>query len=114
MSEKNRRKFKQQLTRSSSRSTGSIALKFFALTLFVFLAVQIGINAILSPMGVKLEAFNDEKVLLLEENRTLEQSLANMKSIKALNHLSAEKLNLQQTKSNQLVYINDISLRAEK
>ncbi|KKR06166.1 MAG: hypothetical protein UT34_C0001G0206 [candidate division WS6 bacterium GW2011_GWF2_39_15] len=113
MSEAAKRKFRQSMQSGNTRPT-NIATRIFMLTLFIFLAVQLVINAILSPMGVQLEAYNVEKTRLLEENRSLEQTLANMGSIKALNHLSAKKLKLVQSNTKQIVYISDSSLRAEK
>ncbi|HRI06039.1 MAG TPA: hypothetical protein PLV59_03810 [Candidatus Dojkabacteria bacterium] len=114
MSEATKRKLRQSMQGSSETTTSSIIIRLFLLTLFVFLGVQIAINAILSPMGIQLEAYNVEKTRLLEENRALEQTLANMGSIKALNHLSEKKLSLKQAQTKQIVYITDTTLRAER
>ncbi len=116
MSEATKRKFRQslQVSGNGSSTNSKIIVRFFLLTLFFFLTVQIGINAILSPMGIQLEAYNVEKTRLLEENRSLEQTLANMGSIKALNHLSEKKLALKQTETKQIIYVSDTTLRAER
>ncbi|MBI2356459.1 hypothetical protein HYV12_00155 [Candidatus Dojkabacteria bacterium] len=114
MSEATKRKFRQSMQGGSLSKSVNIYLRLFLLTLALFLSVQIGINAILSPMGRKLESYNVEKTRLLEENRTLEQTLANMGSIKALTHLSQKKLSLTQANNKQIIYIGDTTLRAER
>lgn len=113
MSEQTKRKLRQRM-QSKTFGGSNIILRSFLLILFAFLSIQLGINAILSPMGRQLEAYNVEKTRLLEENRSLEQSLANIGSIKILTHLSEKKLSLDQTKSTQVVYVSDTTVRAEK
>lgn len=113
MSEATKRKFRQSIQKDNNGASNIIS-KLFLLVLFTFLTTQIIINAILSPMGIQLEAYNYEKNRLVEENRFLEQTLANMGSIKALNHLSERKLSLSQTDTKQIVYISDINLSAKR
>lgn len=82
------------------------------LSLAIFLAVQLFTNAQLTPLGVKLESLNQEKNALLEDNRELEQEIAQIKSISVTKELTSEKMDLKQQAKNTVVYVTDESLLA--
>lgn len=82
------------------------------LSLAVFLAVQLFTNAQLTPLGVKLESLNQEKNALLEDNRELEQEIAQIKSISVTKELTSEKMDLKEKAKNTVVYVTDESLLA--
>jgi hypothetical protein len=81
-----------------------------ALTLFCI--TQLAINANLNPQGIRLEGLNREKNALIEENRMLEESIAEAKSITVISQIADKKLELVQHDQSQLVYISDTSIVA--
>ncbi len=72
------------------------------------------INNQLSPLGIELQALNNEKNALIEENRSYEQSLASIKSLTALEHATKKNTKLQKVTSKQIVYIQDTYTQASR
>lgn len=85
----------------------SISLVFFAIS-------QLVINSILSPLGIELERLNTEKESLIEENREMENQIAKLGSIKVIETLTKKKLNISQNKDQEIIYVSDNEVIAEK
>lgn len=79
---------------------------------FIFITTQLATNAKLSPLGHKLAALNNEKNLLLEENRELEQEIARNRSLTIINKYSADKLGLKKTENGKTIYVNSSQVQA--
>ena len=110
---KNRRALKRRFTSSKVRKN-SLPLTVFVITLILFCVVQLVINAILSPLGTKLQAYNTEKEYLIEENRSLEEELASSNSLTVIEHITEKTYDLDDSGSRQIVYVTDHSVRAER
>ena len=111
--------FKRQIRKSFNTTNAqpkhkNIASIVFGIALIIFLGSQLFINAQLSHLGMKLQSLNDEKNALIDDNRKIQQDLATVQSLTAIQHLSQSDKKLTTVKSSQLVYVFDIGLRAEK
>lgn len=80
----------------------------------VFLGTHLIINSILTPKGIKLEALNEEKNFLVENNRELGQEIARIKSISIIEEITCEEMNLASNPENQIIYISNESVIAER
>lgn len=94
-----------------------IVFIFAALSLIIFVTTQMVTNAILSPLGHKLQSLNSEKNELIEENRILEQQIAKADSIIVIELYSKEKFELEDNSGkdrNKTIYVSDKSVQAIK
>lgn len=96
------------------KATNRLPSTILAVALVVFVISQLVINSILSPLGIKLQSLNTEKESLIEENREMENEVAKLSSIKVIQTLTAEKLNISQNDSKQIIYVSDNDVIAER
>lgn len=114
MNSKVRRKFRKIFEKKTSLKKSNIFLFIFIISLAVFCSTQLFINSKLSPLGKQLQSLNNEKDLLLQENRELEKDLANSQSITVVEQMTNKKFKLTQTKTNQLIYVTpSVSAQAQ-
>jgi len=73
----------------------------------VFCITQLSINASLNPKGIKLESLNQEKNLLIEDNRQLEKQIADAESLPVITNIAQTKLNLKDNPNQSTIYISD-------
>lgn len=73
----------------------------------VFCITQLSINADLNPKGVKLESLNEEKNLLIEDNRQMEKDIADSESIPVITDIAQTKLNLKDNPDQKTIFISD-------
>lgn len=110
-----KRKIRNKISNSNSGSSlKSSVVIIFAVSLLTFFISQIAINSVLSPLGSKLQAYNTEKKLLIEENRELEEQIAQIKSLTVIEHMTEKKLNLDGNDAKEVIYVSDTTLRAER
>jgi hypothetical protein len=107
---------KRKIRKKMSKEKGfkGSALVVFAVSLLVFFISQIAINSVLNPLGSQLQAYNTEKDLLIEQNRELEEEIAETKSLTVIEHMTEKKLNLDGNHANDVIYVSDTTLRAER
>jgi cell division protein FtsL len=101
-------KLKKFQAKSFLGFSGSIAM----ISVILFCLTQLAINASLNPQGIKLESFNTEKTALVEENRQLEEEIAEAKSISVISQIADKKLDLTEKDPSQIRYITDTGLVA--
>jgi len=87
---------------------------FFVISTLLFVSVQLYTNALLSPLGHQLASLNNEKNLLLEENRDLEQDIAKNSSITIISKYADKKLNLTKTDNSKTIYSSYSSVQASR
>ncbi len=85
-----------------------------SVTLVIFAMSQLIINSILSPLGLELQSLNTEKESLIEENRQMENQIAKLGSIKVIQKLTEEKLNISKNENQEIIYVSDTDVIAEK
>lgn len=112
MSNKNRRILRNRM--SNTNKKGNTTATIFAITLVAFCIIQLVINAILSPLGAKLQSLNTEKDHLLEENRSLEEDLASSNSLTVIEHVTEKTLDLKDSSNKRTVYVSDNTVRAQQ
>lgn len=105
MKEKIKRKLKHTFGNNAPNNLKSLPFITLILSLTLFIFTIIYTNTVLSTKGIQLQSLNTEKNLLLQENRLLENDLANAQSITVVQNLTIKKYKLIPTKTNQLVYI---------
>jgi hypothetical protein len=116
MNIKFRRKLKTMFPKKEENFLDTSFNLFVILTiviLSIFLATHLVINAMLTPKGIKLEALNTEKNLLVENNRELSQEIARIKSISIIEEITSEEMNLASNTENHTIYISNESVIAE-
>ncbi|GAB4157496.1 MAG: hypothetical protein Fur003_1290 [Candidatus Dojkabacteria bacterium] len=99
-------------TKNKKLSLNKVLIVLVLVSTVLFITTQIITNAVLSPLGHKLAAYNTEKNLLLEENRELEQQIAKDTSITIIDKYSQENLKLKKTLSKNTVYVNGSEIQA--
>lgn len=87
-----------------------LPLTIFVFSLLFFCIVQLASVTILSPKGKELQNLNLEKEYLLEENRALEQEIAQMSSLTVVKGRAEKDLGMQQAQ--EVVYINGTDIQA--
>jgi len=87
---------------------------FLGISTLLFISVQLYTNALLSPLGHKLASLNNEKNLLLEENRDLKQDIAKNSSITIISKYADKKLNLTKTDNSKTIYPSYASIQASR
>jgi hypothetical protein len=100
-----RRQFKRKLESNGKLNFARLPIFILIISLAIFCATQLSINSKLSPLGKKLQSFNTEKDLLLQENREIEKDLANSQSISVIQNITNKKYQLKSTSTAQLVYV---------
>ncbi len=85
-----------------------------SVTLVIFAMSQLIINSILTPLGLELQNLNTEKESLIEENRQMENQIAKLGSIKVIQKLTEKKLNISKNENQEIIYVSDTDVIAEK
>lgn len=85
----------------------------FVFAILCFAVSQLGINSVLTPMGLELEALNKEKNYLVEENRSMEEEIAKTNSIIVIQKLASKTLRISNKNPKTIIYIEDTNLIAE-
>ncbi len=73
----------------------------------LFIITQLIINSSLNPQGAKLAKLNQEKDMLIENNRKLSEELSYTKSVTVISELATKKLGLNNEASAKSIYISD-------
>jgi len=94
--------------------TNKLPSTILTVTLVVFVISQLVINSILSPLGIELENLNTEKEALIEENRDMENEIAKLSSLKVIQTLTAERLDISKNEDPEIIYISDTEVIAER
>ena len=89
-----------------------LPITVLSISLVLFAMSQLVINSILSPLGIELESLNTEKESLVEENRTMENQIAKLGSIKVVETLTEKRLNISKVKGQEIIYISDTDVIA--
>jgi cell division protein FtsB len=116
-----KRKIKSRLTgkstspnkKNSNKSKPSfviISTGILALVLVVFCSVQLLVVSVLSPRGKELKTLNTQKEVLLEENRKLEQEIAEYSSLSLIENRAQRQLDMQ--RAQEVIYVNTSSADA--
>jgi len=92
----------------------NLPIAVFLGTLLVFTVSQLIINSVLTPLGLELESLNSEKNYLVEENRSMEEKIAKTNSIMVIRQLANKKLNISSDSERVIIYIEDLSIIAER
>ncbi len=115
MTKKIRRKFKSMFFKKEESfldSSFNLCVKLTAIVLILFLSTHLIINSILTPKGIKLEDFSQEKNSLVENNRELGQEIARIKSISIIKEITSESMQLESNAQNEIIYITNESIIA--
>lgn len=103
---------KNKLEQFGSQAVFSFSGTILVIAIILFCFTQLAINANLNPKGIKLERLNREKTALVEENRMLQEELAEAKSITVISQIADKKLDLVEKDPTKIMYINDTSVVA--
>ena len=95
-------------------SRNKLPVTIVSISLVLFAMSQLVINSILSPLGIELESLNTEKEVLVEENREMENQIAKLGSIKVIETLTEEKLNISKNEDQEIIYVSDTDVIAER
>jgi hypothetical protein len=88
-----------------------MSLSVLVFVLLAFCVVQLTIVSVLSPRGKVLMNYNDEKELLVEENRILEQRIAERAALGVITNRAEGELDMERVGS--IVYLRAPSAAAE-
>lgn len=86
----------------------------FVFSMTVFVISQLIINAVLNPLGTELQSLNREKNFLVEENRTMEETIAKTSSITVIKKLADKQLDIRSQNQKSIIYLEQSTLLAEK
>ena len=111
-----RRKLKSQVQKASSESSRKTPMLLFSLSLLVFVllafcVVQLTIVSVLSPRGKVLVEYNTEKEILVEQNRILEQKIAERAALGVITSRAESELEMERADS--VLYLQAPSVSAE-
>ena len=111
-----RRKIKSKVESTSKRTQEKIplllmSLSLMVLVLFTFCIVQLTVVSILSPRGSVLREYNEEKTALLEENRIMEQRIAERAALGVVDNRAQKELSMERV--DEVLYLNAESVAAE-
>lgn len=112
--ERKKRSIKQKLHNGKFRINNNLPATIFIFSILLFGITQLYINAILTPKGAKLNALNREKRELIEQNRQLEENIAQNRTLTIISVLAEKKLKLSENTDNRLIYIPEIVTVAQK
>jgi cell division protein FtsB len=79
--------------------------------LVIFCFVQLLVASTLSPRGKELKRLDSEKEILLEENRKLEQEIAEYSSLNLIKNRAETQLDMK--RAEEVIYVNDQETTAE-
>ena len=111
-----RRKLKSQVQKASAESSRKAPMLLFSLSLLVvvllaFCVVQMTIVSVLSPRGKVLVEYNTEKEILVEQNRILEQKIAERAALGVITSRAESELEMERADS--VMYLQAPSVSAE-
>lgn len=111
-----RRKIKSRMETTSEKSKKKIpflglSLSMLVLVLLVFCVLQLTIVSVLSPHGEILVRLNTEKDALVEENRILEQKIAERIALSVISSRAEKDLSMD--RADQVMYLTKPSVSAE-
>ena len=111
-----RRKIKSRVVGVSDGTKMKVPVLFLSLSILVFVllafcVVQLSIVSVLSPRGKVLMNYNEEKDLLIEENRILEQKIAERAALGVVENRAEGELEMNRTGS--VVYLRAPEAAAE-
>jgi hypothetical protein len=96
------------------KTRNKLPVTILSISLILFAMSQLVINSILSPLGIELESLNAEKEFLVEENRAMENQIAKLGSIKVVETLTGKRLNISKIEEQEIIYISDTAVIAER
>jgi len=94
------------------KTTNRLPLTILSVSLILFAISQLVINSILSPLGIELESLNTEKEFLVETNRSMENQIAKLGSIKVVETLTRKRLDISKNAGQEIIYISDTDVIA--
>jgi hypothetical protein len=96
------------------KQKNNLPVTILSISLVLFAMSQLVINSILSPLGIELQRLNIEKEALIEENREMENQIAKLGSIKVVETLTEKRLNISKVENQEIIYISDTGVIAER
>ena len=98
----------------SSRKVSSlfVSLSLLVVVLLIFCVVQLTISSILSPRGKVLMEHNSEKDMLVEENRLLEQKIAERAALRVIDNRAQKELDMERVDSVMYLRVTPVSADA--
>ncbi len=104
-----RRRLKSKVSNSKNRSRKklsllSVSIGLFISALLIFCVVQLAIVSVLSPQGKELQSLNNEKNLIIEENRQLEQDIATISSLPVIEGRAEKELSMR--RASDIFYVD--------
>jgi len=84
------------------------------ISILLFCFTQLAVNAQLNPKGAMLEQLNNEKNMLIENNRELSEEIAEGKSITIITQIAENQLGMSKYNDQKIYFIPDNSLVAER
>lgn len=111
-----KRKIKNAVIRASTETKRKTPMLFLSLStlvivLLLFCVVDLVIVSVLSPRGKVLREYNEEKNALVEENRCLEQEIAERMALTVITNRAENKLGMKRTDS--VYYVKAVSVAAD-
>jgi hypothetical protein len=111
-----RRKIKSHVQKASDDTGRKTPMLLFSLSLLVvvllaFCVVQLTIVSVLSPRGKVLVGYNTEKEILVEQNRILEQKIAERAALGVITTRAESELEMDRADS--VIYLQAPSVSAE-
>lgn len=95
-------------------SLDSVIFGFAAFAVITFILTQLVTNSILSPLGHKLQSYNEEKNQLAEVNREVEREIASNLALPVVGVYAKEKFDLKDDSDSQTIYITDDTIQAAR
>ncbi len=91
----------------SKKSNFNIPFILAITSTLIFCITQLSINANLNPLGSKLESLNREKKQLIEQNRKIEEEIAQARSLKVISYLAKNKLNIEKEADYKVEFLKE-------
>ncbi len=101
---------KQEKKHSTKVPFIAFPVALFAFALVFFCVVQLVSVSLLSPKGRELQNLNSQKEFILEENRKLQQEIAQMSSLTVVKARAEKELQMKQAE--EVIYIEKSPIQA--
>ena len=103
----------QRASTTAERKTPVLlySVSTLVIVLLLFCVIDLVIVSVLSPRGKVLREYNEEKNALVEENRILEQKIAERMALSVISNRAENELGMRRTES--VMYVKAPSVAAD-
>lgn len=109
-----RRAFSKGRANQKPLTAERVFIVLTVLAAITFVMTQLITNAILSPLGQELQSLNNEKNLLIEQNRALEKQLAKNTSLTSIKIYSEKEFDLKPNSKKETIFVSVPTIQAAR